>query len=112
MSEGNDNTTLLVALIGGIATVVTGIIAFFGGQNHREAQLTNALTQGFRDLTNELQEERATDRKRILQLEGEVAGLQQWAQSLEKLLRDHDIPIPERRPVGTVFFLTSNEGQH
>lgn len=75
-----------------------------------KAAVQTAINQGFKELTDSLREEREAlraqlDRERLeaagerAQLRGEIINLTQALESLKKLLREHNIPIPEaRRP--------------
>lgn len=103
---------IVVAMVAAFGSVVVAILTYLGGRTSAFAQMQNSMTTAFQALTNELQEERELDRRRILHLEGEVAQLQQWALSLEDLLRRNNIPIPERKPVGTVVMIGEHGHHH
>lgn len=105
--DASSERLVIVALLGVIGTVSAAIIAFFGGRGASIASVQNALNASFKDLVNGLQEERKVDRLRMLQIEAQCRGLAQHIESLERILREHNIDVPRRPLTETVFVLDS-----
>lgn len=109
-----NNQTIIAGLIGLVGIIITGLLSFFGGRGSVQAQLQGQLNLSFKEFTDQLQEEHASDRsdiagcrRRCGELEGQLRGLEQHLASLENLLRAHGISVPEAAKVATVFVLDS-----
>lgn len=98
MSQADFSSTSMVwvALIGALATIVTGFLAYFGGKNSASAQLQDALNKGFQAINDARKAENA-------ELRGRIAALEQHVFSLENILRDNGHPIPSRPRPAIVF---------
>lgn len=91
--------------------VVTGVIGVFGlwlaNRMLGKAAFQTAINSGFKDLTDQLQEERKAMREEMTaervkaaaveaQLRGEIINLTQVIEGLKKILRENGIPVPAR----------------
>lgn len=103
--------TIVAGLTTASATVIVGLISFFGGRGSVQAQLQAQLNNSLKLHIDELKSERHTDQNRIQDLEVKVRGLQQYNESLARVLRDNNIPVPPPPKVEPVFVLDSLPSQ-
>jgi hypothetical protein len=93
----NEHSAIVwTAVVAALATIATGIIAFFGGKNSATALIQQSINQGFSTLASANHDE-------IIQLRGEIQGLKQYIRSLENVLRAQGLELPEHRMVEVVF---------
>lgn len=92
------------ACVAAIATITTGIIAFFGGKNSASAQVQAQINEGFASLNRANSEE-------IQQLRGELHGMQQYVYSLENALRAQGLELPKRPAPAAVVFAPFPKGE-
>ena len=103
------NPAVLTGMFGFLGTIIVGMLSFFGGRGSVQAQIQGSLNESFKILTEQLRQERTRDRVEILQLRGEVRGLEQHISSLETILRANGMEIPKRPLTAPVFVLDSND---
>jgi len=93
----NEHSAIVwTAIVAAIATITTGVIAFFGGKNSASAQMQAAINLGFKTLTQ-------ANNAQIAELRGDIRNLEQYVHSLESALRREGISLPERPLTVTVF---------
>lgn len=90
------------------ASVMAAVIAYFGGKGSAQAALQNSLNEAVRDILHEREDQRKEDHDKVTELIGHVRQLEQWAISLENILREQNIPIPPRPLMKAVFVLEAN----
>jgi hypothetical protein len=97
--------------IGRKATARAAQVAAQAAVRTAEASAQEKLNDAFAKYTEQLQEDRGQDRKRILECEGRCAALEQWAISLERLLRKHGIDVPPRPSPAAIVHLQARTGE-
>lgn len=95
--------TVIVALIGAVATAVAALIAWGSGRNSSVAVLQTALTDGFKALNDQQNAKIAALSAELSDLKSHVAGLEQRNLSLVALLRRNGLDIPRATTQVTVF---------
>lgn len=105
--DASTERIITTVLVGAVASIITGVIAYFGGRGASIAAVQTALNASFKELVDTLQQERAADRKRMLEIEGRCNGLEQHIVSLERILRGAGIEVPPRPLTQTVFVFDS-----
>lgn len=104
------SSTVVVAIVGGIAAMATAVVAFFGGKGSAAAQLQASLNDTARLLleksqadTKRCEEKLAAQDRKIEQQNGEIANLQQQVLSFMEILRRAGHDVPKYRPTAVVF---------
>jgi hypothetical protein len=95
--------TVAVAIIGGLAAVVSTVIAFFGGRGSAQAQLQDSVNKGFAELLRLSKIENVDCNHKLETLRGEINGLKQYHVSLVHALHRAGVEVPKYRPVEVVF---------
>lgn len=112
----NQGQQVLAAFITSVGLVIAGLVAVLGRRvstraedKKADADVTTAVASAWATYGEQLALDRAADRKRIADLEGRVASMEQHIASLENLLRKHGIDIPHRMPVEPYLMLDSSK---
>lgn len=92
----------ILAILGGLATA---FLTWVGVRGKTKVEGVAVVQNGFQSLVDQLQEERGDNRKRIIDLEGRIAGLEAYNYALETILRNNGIPLPERPKVDKIIML-------
>jgi len=101
------NQTIVAGILGVVSSVMIGLISFFGGRGSVQAQLQGQLNASMKLHIDRQDEILARNEERLQQMEVKVRGLQQYNESLARILRDNDIPVPPPPVVAPVFILDS-----
>lgn len=116
----------MAVLVPVLVALVTGVVSWAANRVIGKAAFQQAINTGFKSLVDSLREEHAECHRRLqvleekyeasrvrgaaerAQLRGEISNLTQIGLSLEKLLRDAGIPIPERHNAPPVLSMATD----
>lgn len=88
---------LLVAVVSGLVTWIVARVNVRPADKTADASFQQAMNEGFATITARYEAMNAELMERVDQLSGEVRDLTQHIESLERILRDEGLPVPERR---------------
>lgn len=124
MSEsGHPELSAWFAPLIGVATAALGAFGLWLAQRMLgKAAFQTAINSGFKDLTDQLQEERAAMRQEMTderiksaaveaQLRGEIINLTQVIEGLKNILRENGIPVPSKHQAPVDFVIVAPSGE-
>jgi TolA-binding protein len=108
VTEASDSSTITIAVasvIGLLTSIITGILSYFGGRGSVAAQIQTALNNSFESLSERLEIDNVSLRRRVTELEGNQRKMEQHISSLESLLRRNGIEVPSPPRIDTIVHL-------
>lgn len=84
-----DDRTILTVVGGALVAAITGFFSWMAGSRKATADVNASVFQGFQGLINQMQEEMTSMRT-------EISELRQHVSAMEKVLREHGLPVPPR----------------
>lgn len=98
---------VVIAVIATAGTILTALIAFFGGRGSVQAQLQGQLNDTMELVVKNLEKRLEDSDTLIRDMRVEIRSLQAYNIALARILRENNIPVPQPQTVAPVFVLDS-----